>query len=152
MKAPEALIVSASGNASILFLMYIMFLTCAASLNARSASDFVIACSEINGRSIVTVCNQEIIPVFSKVVVTRFSPSEVGAHQTGRCFVNDPTSTQVYVRTTLQGTAKFALPNGHQVYIIRNTKDYKGQSWALIKDWVSDDALGWVRREFILCF
>ena len=86
------------------------------------------------------------------MVAKPFSPSEIGAQQTGRCFVNDPTSTQVFVRTTLQGAAKFALPNGHQVYIIRNSKDYKGQSWGLTKDWVSNDALGWVRREFILCF
>ena len=86
------------------------------------------------------------------LVVVLVSSTQVQAQRTGRCIVSDPTSTQLNVRSAPQGTVRFSLRNGYEVYIIRIVRDHRNQPWALVKDWINDDMLGWVFREFISCY
>lgn len=78
--------------------------------------------------------------------------SEALAQRTGRCLVTDPTGTQLNVRVEPQGRVLFSLPNGYAVELVHVAKDYKGQPWALVRDWRSKAIIGWVFREFVSCY
>ena len=86
------------------------------------------------------------------LVVAAVSSNQVQSQRTGRCIVSDPTSTELNVRSAPQGAILFSLRNGYEVYIVRTARDHKNQPWALVKDWINDDMLGWVFREFISCY
>jgi hypothetical protein len=69
-----------------------------------------------------------------------------------RCRVMDPTGTPLNVRDAPNGAIIGQLPNGLLVRRVARATDARGRDWVYLHRLDSDEAIGWVFREFIACF
>lgn len=86
--------------------------------------------------------------VFSALVLA-FVAAPAAAEEI--CVVNDPTGTPLNVRATPNGNVIGTLGNGRRVNLVDVDLDSRGREWALVRQPVTDAAIGWVFRAFVAC-
>ncbi|MEW5819823.1 MAG: SH3 domain-containing protein [Cyanobacteriota bacterium] len=69
------------------------------------------------------------------------------------CVVNDPTNTQLNVRSAPWGNIIGTLPNGFEVDIIDIKHDKKGSAWAQVSGLYKgkNQIIGWVFQDYLAC-
>lgn len=68
-----------------------------------------------------------------------------------RCYVNDPTGTDLNYRTSPGGKVLGQIANQGGVTIVDQGKDNQGRAWIYIKSNESDMPLGWVIKSYLKC-
>lgn len=68
-----------------------------------------------------------------------------------RCFVNDPTGTDLNYRTSPGGKVLGQIANLGGVTIMDQAKDNQGRFWVFVKSNESDAPLGWVIKTYLKC-
>jgi hypothetical protein len=68
-----------------------------------------------------------------------------------RCFVNDPTGTDLNYRTSPGGKVLGQIANLSGVTIMDQAKDNQGRAWVFVKGVENDAPLGWVIRSYLKC-
>jgi hypothetical protein len=86
---------------------------------------------------------------FLALAVIASTPS-VNATVPSVCLVEDPTTTPLNLRAAPSGRIFGVLGNGSTVQVIDGAQDKNGKPWAYVAD-RSDQPLGWVFREYLVC-
>lgn len=68
-----------------------------------------------------------------------------------RCYVEDPTGTELNVRSSPGGKIVGTVPN-RQIVEIADRSSREGKEWVFINDWEENSRpIGWVYSRYIVC-
>lgn len=85
------------------------------------------------------------------LIATLLVQTTITAEAGFRCYVEDPTGTELNVRTSPGGKVVGKISNRQIVSVIERA-EYKGKAWVYISDWEDNDRpVGWVFDNYIQC-
>lgn len=77
--------------------------------------------------------------------------NEIDLYYSKYCKVNDPTGTELNVRSSPNGSVSFQLENGWDLIIYKTVKDKNNKEWALVISPETAADLGWVFKNYLKC-